>query len=224
MVDEAMVLAIAGADTTALTLVAICYEILTQPKIFERLRAELDSVMPDATQPPDPAKLDKLPYLNALIEEALRFYPTATHRQDRVAPNEDLVYEYSDGRTLTLPRGYIIGMTAPLVNRHPALCDDPDTFDPERYIRDPKLIHRHLTFSKGARQCLGMNLAYQELQTFTAGIWRKYAPYDSTKQGQGGPTIELYKTTHEDVGLWSDFVTPSPKPGSQGMRVIIRLE
>ncbi|KAG9258790.1 cytochrome P450 [Emericellopsis atlantica] len=224
MVDEAMVLAIAGSDTTALTMVAICYEILTQPKIFKRLRAELDSVMPDATQPPDPVKLDNSPYLNALIEEALRFYPSASHRQDRVAPNEDLVYEYTDGRTLTLPKGSIIGMTAPLVNRHPSLCDDPDTFDPDRYIQDPKLMHRHLTFNKGARQCLGMNLAYQELQTFTAGVWRKYAPYDPSKKVQGGPTMELYETTKEDVAMWSDFVTPSPKPGSPGVRVIVRLE
>ncbi|KAJ4252404.1 hypothetical protein NW762_011003 [Fusarium torreyae] len=224
MVDEAMVLAIAGSDTTALTMVAICYEILTQPEIFKRLRTELESVMPETTQPPDPAKLDSLPYLNALIEEALRFYPAATHRQDRVAPNEDLVYEYPDGKTLLLPKGSAIGMTAPLVNRHPSLFEDPDTFNPDRYLEDPKLMHRHLTFSKGGRQCLGMNLAYQELQTFTAGVWRKYAPYDPTKKVQDGPTIELFNTTREDVSIWADYVTPSPKPGSQGMRVIIRLE
>lgn len=224
MVDEAMVLTIAGADTTALTLVALCYQLLTNGDIFKRLRAELDSVMPDPNEAPDPVKLDGLPYLNALIEEALRFYPTATHRQDRIAPNEDLVYEYPNGKTLTIPKGYIIGMTAPLVNRSPLLCDDPETFKPERYIEDPKLLHRHLTFSKGGRQCVGINLAYQELQTFTAGIWRKYSPYDASKKIQDGPTFELYKTGPEDVNLWSDYVTPSPKPGSQGMRVRIRLD
>lgn len=224
MVDEAMVLTIAGADTTALTLMAICYEVLTKPEIFARLREELDSVIPDPNQSPDPAKLDGLPYLNALIEEAVRFYPSATHRQDRIAPKEDLTYEHPDGRTLTIAKGYIVGMTAPLVNRSPLLYDDPDIFKPDRYIDDPKLMHRHLTFSKGGRQCVGMNLAYQELQTFTAGIWRKYAPYDPSKKSQGQPTIELYETGPEDVGLWADFVTPSPKPGSKGMRVRIRTE
>ncbi|KAI6778383.1 uncharacterized protein J7T54_000501 [Emericellopsis cladophorae] len=169
MVDEAMVLAIAGSDTTALTMIGICYENVTQPKIFERRRAELDSAWPDTTQPPDPVQLDHVPYLNALIEEALRFFSSATHRQDRMAPNEDLVHEYTDGRTLTLLRGSIIAMTAPLVNRHLSLYDDPDAFDPDRYIGAPKLMH--LTLSKGTRQCLGINLAYQELQTFTAGVW-----------------------------------------------------
>ena len=117
MVDEAMILTIAGVDTTAITLMSLSYELLTRPDIFKRLREELESVMPDAEHPPDPAKLDGLPYLNALIEEALRFYPTATHRQDRVAPNENLLYTSPDGTSFTIPRGTVVGMTAPLVNR-----------------------------------------------------------------------------------------------------------
>lgn len=49
------------------------------------------------------------------------------------------------------------------------------------------------------RQCLGMNLAYQELQTFTAGIFRKYGPYNLDHPTQEGPTIELYKPRLVDV-------------------------
>lgn len=222
LTDEAMVLAIAGADTTAQSLVALTYHVLSDPTIFARLRAELDSAMPDPNQHPDPAKLDNLPFLNALIEECLRMYPSATHRQDRVAPDEDLIFEYPSGQTITIPAGTAVGMTAPLINRHPALFQDPNTFHPERYIEDPKLLHHHFTFSKGTRQCLGMNLAYQELQTFTAGVFRKYAPYDPTKKQQGGPTLELFDTSIDDIGMHADYVTPGLRPGSQGLRVRIR--
>ena len=178
--------------------------------------------MPSSEQAPDPKALDKLPFLNALIEETLRFYPTGTHRQDRVAPDEALIFTYADGKKLHIPAGTIVGMTAPLINRHPAWYDDAETFKPDRYIDNPKLLRRHFTFSKGMRQCLGMNLAYQELQTFTAGIFRKYSPYDAEMQVQEGPTLELFETGIEDVLMHADYVTPGRKPGSQGVRIRIR--
>ncbi|KAL1892346.1 hypothetical protein Sste5346_007084 [Sporothrix stenoceras] len=224
LVDEAMVLAIAGADTTALALVALSYHVLSNPDIFRRLRAELDSAMPDPTLPPDPVKLDGLPFLNALIEETIRMYPSATHRQDRVAPDDDLVYTYDDGSSIVLPRGSSIGMTAPLLNRSPKLYTDPNTFDPDRFLEDPNLARRSMTFSRGARQCIGINLAYQELQTFTAGLFRKYAPYDPSLRKQKGPTLELYETTIADIELHADYVTAHAYPGSKGLRVRIREE
>jgi cytochrome P450 len=200
----------------------LTYHVLSDPSIFARLREELESVMPFPEEAPDPKALDGLPFLNALIEETLRLYPTGTHRQDRVAPDEELIFTYPDGNKLRIPAGTIVGMTAPIVNRHPVLYDDPEVFRPERYLENPKLFRRHFTFSKGMRQCLGMNLAYQELQTFTAGIFRKYSIYDSMHQDQKGPTIELFKTGIQDVKMYADYVTPGLRPGSQGVRILIR--
>ncbi|KAJ8111774.1 hypothetical protein OPT61_g5707 [Boeremia exigua] len=210
LTDEAMVITIAGADTTASTLVALTYHVLSDPSIFTKLRMELESVMPSPDEAPDPKALDRLPFLNALIEETIRLHPTATHRQDRVAPDEDLIFTYPDGKKLRIPAGTAVGMTAPLVNRHPAWYDDPDMFKPDRYLENPKLFRRHFSFSKGMRQCLGMNLAYQELQTFTAGIFRKYSIYDSSTQDQHSPTLELFHTGIEDIKMHADYVAPEP--------------
>lgn len=217
-----MVITIAGADTTAATLVALTYHVLSDPSIFERLRMELGSVMPSPDRAPDAKALDGLPFLNALIEETLRLHPTGTHRQDRVAPDEDLIFTHSDGTKVCIPAGTIIGMTAPLLNRHPAWYAKPEEFRPDRYVENPKLLRRHFTFSKGMRQCLGINLAYQELQTFTAGIFRKYSPYNSEIRDQKGPTLELFETGIEDVRMHADYVTPGLRPGSQGVRIRIR--
>ena len=93
-----MVLTIAGSDTTAATLLAIIYHVLSDESIFTRLRKELETAMPDPGEPPVPSELDRLPFLNALIEETLRMYPTVVSRQDRVAPSQDLVYQHEDGR------------------------------------------------------------------------------------------------------------------------------
>jgi hypothetical protein len=67
-----------------------------------------------------------------------------------------------------------------------------------------------------------MNLAYQELQTFTAGVFRKYAVFDAGRETQGGPTLQLFETGAEDVRLQADYVTPGLRPGSHGVRVVIR--
>lgn len=58
-----MVLLIAGMETTAQTLTAITYHLLTNPLILRRLKDELELAMPDPNQLPVASKLDSLPYL-----------------------------------------------------------------------------------------------------------------------------------------------------------------
>jgi len=220
--DEAMVLVTAGSDTTASTLGVIMYHLLADRELLARLKAELVTVMPDPNELPVAHKLDGLPLLNAIIEESLRLYPGASLRQDRVAPDEDIIYESPDGRTIVIPAGTPVGMTAPLINRHADIYERPDEFLPGRYLENPSLKKYQFAFSKGGRQCLGINLAHQELQTFTAGIFRKYDAYDPTKQDQGGPTLELFETTQADIKMYGDYITPGARPGSKGLRIVIR--
>ncbi|CAJ2502883.1 Uu.00g102770.m01.CDS01 [Anthostomella pinea] len=220
--DEAMIIMIAGSETTASTLAAIMYHLLADKQMLARLKDELESVMPDPNELPVASRLDNLPFLNSLIQETIRLYPGATHRQDRVAPDEDLVYEHPDGRTFVIPAGSAVGMTAPIINRHPDLYERPDDFLPDRYLENPKLLRYQFAFSKGARQCIGMNLAYQELQTLIVGLFRRYDVYDAAKKEQGGPTLELFQTGREDIAMHADYITPGQWEGSQGLRVRIR--
>ncbi|KAJ4244772.1 hypothetical protein NW762_014349 [Fusarium torreyae] len=222
LTDEAMVLVTAGSETTASTLAAITYHLLADTSLMARLRAELKTVMPEPDQLPDQTKLKNLPFLNALIEEAIRLYPGGSHRQDRLAPDEDIVYEAPDGKTHIIRAGTIVGMAAPLVNRDPHLYPNPRDFRPERYLENPTLASYQFSFSKGARQCIGINLAYQELRILTAGIFRKYDVFDSSEEKQSGPTMELYKTNRDDIDVYADYFTMGQYPGSKGLRVIIR--
>ncbi|WPH01289.1 Cytochrome P450 monooxygenase astB [Acrodontium crateriforme] len=225
LADEAMVLIIAGSETTAFTLVAIIYLMLADRKALNRLKAELATVMDGCKDSiPSAAELDSLPYLNSVIQEAIRVYPGATHRQDRIAPDEDLVYKNPHtGEEIVIPAGTVIGMSAPIVNRDKNIYGErADEFWPDRYLENPKLRQHQFAFSKGTRQCIGMNLAYQELQTFVAGIFHKYDLYDSTRKKQSGPTLELFQTGLKDIEMDGDYITPSVVPGSEGLRIIVR--
>jgi hypothetical protein len=54
-----------------------------------------------------------------------------------------------------------------------------------------------------------------------AGIFRKYDRYDGTGT-QKGPTLELFETTRDDIDYVADFTTPGLKPGSKGVRLMVR--
>ena len=195
---------------------------LADRELLARLKAELHQAIPEPNQLPIGERLDRLKLLNAIVQEALRLHPGASHRQDRVAPDEDLMYENQTGQRSIIPAGIAVGMTAPLINRHPGLYENPDDFRPDRYIENPMLSKHLFSFSKGTRQCIGMNLAYQELQTFTAGIFRRYDIYGGTEAKQDGPTLELYQTARSDITMHADYITPAQRGGSQGLQVVVR--
>lgn len=68
---------IAGSDTTAISLNAALYHIYTIPRVLNKLREELDS-MEKQCMVSDPVTFEeaqKMPYLQAVISEALRIHP-----------------------------------------------------------------------------------------------------------------------------------------------------
>ena len=72
--NEAVVLVMAGTMSTAATLQAITYHLLSDPRILKRLKAELESVMPDPNEPPNGSKLENLPYL---VRNCLWYFGTS---------------------------------------------------------------------------------------------------------------------------------------------------
>lgn len=105
LIDESRVLLAGGTDTTANTLAAISYHLLSNPECLKKLKAELKEAIPDPDDIPASTKLEALPYLTAVIEEGIRLHPGASIRQERVAPDEELFYEDPSGKKYVIPRG-----------------------------------------------------------------------------------------------------------------------
>jgi cytochrome P450 len=52
------------------------------------------------------SQIEALPYLTAVIEEGIRLHPAGSGRRERVAPDEDLIYQDAKGgRRYVIPKG-----------------------------------------------------------------------------------------------------------------------
>lgn len=79
---------IAGSDTTATTLAAIFYYLLIYPHTLEKLRQEVDSMQREdqAAKFVTFKESQHMPYLQAVIKEALRMCPATGLPLEREVP------------------------------------------------------------------------------------------------------------------------------------------
>ncbi|KAH8772486.1 cytochrome P450, partial [Diaporthe sp. PMI_573] len=178
LADEAFVLLVAGAETTARTLCVILSLLLSKPSVLTRLRAELDPVMKEtAGQLPPSRVLEDLPLLRAVVQEGTRLAEPVTNRQILVAPEEDLVVG-SGGNEIVIPRGTPVSQTFRDVLLDPEIFPEPREFDPDRHLRAAEKgerLDRYLvSFSRGGRSCAGINLAYAELYLTVAALVSRF--------------------------------------------------
>ena len=76
----------AGSDTTSLAIAWCLHHLSLNPRVQKRLREELQSLHSIE----DVSLMDKLPYLNAVVQETLRLCPPA-HSTIRVAMEDDMI-------------------------------------------------------------------------------------------------------------------------------------
>lgn len=106
-------------------------------------------------------------YLNAAIKETFRRFPTIVSTLPRVLLEPMQLDEY------LLPKGTVIGMQNWIHHRNAAVFPDPERFEPERWMQSTETMEASLTpFSIGHRNCIGQNLAWEELKLAVSAIMR----------------------------------------------------
>jgi cytochrome P450 len=105
-------------------------------------------------------------------------------------------------------------MTLRSVLFDPEIFPSPHTFNPDRWLQAEKQgtrLDRYLvTFSKGSRACLGINVAYSEMYL---GIAALVSQFD----------MELYDFDQQrDLDIVRDCFVGLPSKESKGVRVKVR--
>ena len=194
--DELVTLFVAGLDTTAVTLTWMFYLLDRHPHLDARLRAEVSAVL--GGRNPTVDDLPKLAYTKRVLQETMRLYPPGW-----LIPRNAVCDTVVGGRTI--PAGASMILSPYLTHRDPAHWEDPDTFDPERFLPEraagrPKLAY--VPFGAGGRQCIGNHFAMMEAQLITAMLVQRFKPRlasGRTVKPTGAGTLK------PAGGLWMNF-------------------
>jgi cytochrome P450 len=167
--DEVLTLALAGHETTANALTWTLYLLSRHPDVERRLFAEVSAVL--GGRAPTLADLPRLPFTKAILEESMRLYPPVW-AVERRALGDDVVGGYR------IRKGSIVGICTYALHRHPRHWDNPEGFDPDRFLaaKDGGGRHRwaYIPFGGGPRMCIGNNMAMMETQICLAMIAQRF--------------------------------------------------
>ena len=188
-------LLLAGEETTGNTMAWVLYYLSRHPYVADKVRQEANEVFPDDDVMPDFEMTSKLPYLTAVIKEAMRLrnvtpaWPMETLKDIEV-------------------KGYAIPADTKffMLTRSPMLEDDDGfpawEFDPERWLPGaPKAAHFEsltIPFGSGPRRCPGSTLAMTEIKVLVSMIMKCF---DLLPANDGSKAREVFAFTVAARGI-----------------------
>ncbi|KAL1217460.1 Cytochrome P450 81F2 [Cardamine amara subsp. amara] len=153
---------LAGTDTAAVTLEWAMANLLRNPQVLKKAKAEIDEKVGEERLVDEP-DIVNLPYLQNIVYETFRLCPAAPLLVPR-SPSEDLKIDEYD-----VPRGTIVLVNAWAIHRDPKLWDEPERFMPERFEDQAAAnVNKLMTFGNGRRTCPGATLG-QRMVTLALG-------------------------------------------------------
>lgn len=164
--DQLILLVFAGHETTAIAMAWGLYA-LHQPEnaaSLERLRAELSALGSD----PEPEKLEKQPYLEAVCQETLRRYPLAP------APNPRKLLRPFELQGFSLPAGAAVAPAISVAHFREDVYPEPMRFRPERFLERQFSPFEFLPYGGGSRRCLGAAMASFEMKLVLGTLLRRF--------------------------------------------------
>ncbi|KXS95116.1 hypothetical protein AC578_2891 [Pseudocercospora eumusae] len=199
LVDEVVHFLAAATETTAGSIVWSIHLLSRHPDMQSRLRQEIHTHIPSikclTNDNNIPSTLERMPYLDAIIKETLRFHSmnTILWRQS-ISPTANLCgHDISIGTKITFSPWAL--------QRDPAhwggaAAADARTFNPERWLSDPisggaDHSYSFLNFGAGPRRCIGESYAKVQMRCMLSALVGAFAwaPIDGDKGSDVGEEI-----------------------------------
>ncbi|KAJ5431583.1 hypothetical protein N7445_009315 [Penicillium cf. griseofulvum] len=167
----------AGFASTVATFETIILALTKHPDVLRKVQAEIDEVLGAGADTLLPEEIDRtrLPYLHACVMEVLRWHATTPIPLPREVQADVEVRGYR------IPKGTTVMTNVWTIQRDPEFYDDPESFIPERYLRNPLGIKDGAptqnrkplyTFGFGRRECPGKDFFFQQMEiTMAQVIW-----------------------------------------------------
>lgn len=171
---------IAGHETTSGLMSFALYYLVNHPDVLEKAYAEVDRVLgKDLGAAPTFQQVGQLTYVQQILKEALRLWPTA--------PAFGL-YPYKDeliaGRFKVKAKTFVTVLTLMLHRDTSVWGDAAEAFDPENFAREAEAarpINAYKPFGNGQRACIGRQFAMQEATLVLGMILQRFQLVDHTR-------------------------------------------
>ncbi|GLT58602.1 hypothetical protein SLA2020_314810 [Shorea laevis] len=166
-------LAIAGIDTSAITLIWTLSLLLNNQYALKKLQHEIDTIVGEERKVNE-SDLKNLDYLQAIIKETMRLYPAVPLSLPHQSTEDCTVSGYH------VPTGIGMFTNLPKIQRDSSMWMDPDEFQPERFLVSNKEVDvkgknfELIPFGSGRRICPGINLALQVIQLTLANLVHEF--------------------------------------------------
>lgn len=156
MSEHVITFTVVGYFTTMSLILWVLVELSYHPEVERKVTAEVNKVI--GNRLPTFDDLNQLKYLSMVIKETLRLHPPLFTLL-RGAIDSDTLGEFA------IPKGSGVSLNIYQVHRHPDFWNNPEGFDPERFLNNP-LGQSHpfayLPFGSGQRRCPGSGFSTME--------------------------------------------------------------
>ncbi|CAF9926024.1 MAG: hypothetical protein ALECFALPRED_003339 [Alectoria fallacina] len=211
--DQVIAVLLAGRDTTAGALSFTFQELSAQPEIVRKLRREiLDKI--GASKPPSYEDLKSMPYLQHVMNETLRLYPSVPFNVRQALCDTTLPTGGGpDGsQPIGILKGTTVGYSAICMQRREDLYPPPSAdfptvskYSPERWDKWTPKTWTYLPFNGGPRICVGQQFALTEMGYTIVRILQRFDRVSKYWQDGGAQfksEVILSPKNGVQVGFW----------------------
>ncbi|RYP42672.1 hypothetical protein DL767_000041 [Monosporascus sp. MG133] len=175
--SECLLQLVAGTATTAIAICSAIFHVSSNPGVYRKLQGEIDAATKTVSRPVISDQQAKdLPYLQAVIKEALRMWPPSAGLQPHRSDNDEIICG------VKVPAQTDVAWAPFTLMKNKAVFgEDASVFNPDRWIdvqperfREMELT-QSMVFSSGSRwECMGKRLAYMEIAKTLFELFRRY--------------------------------------------------
>lgn len=192
---------IGGQDQMSLILGSMFFCISQNPEVEKKVEAEVDRVFSKCNGVLDHDSVSDLIYLTACITEATRLYPFF-FRTERVCTKD-----WKDSESgLEIKKGSVVIIGLMAANRNPKYFDDPESFNPDRFMPGNKeKLHAYAftSFGFGPRGCPGKRMSMEIMLLLAAHLIKEFRFVTRNDSGinfiPAGPFFGAHEPIYLDV-------------------------
>ncbi|XP_058796887.1 cytochrome P450 4V2-like [Phymastichus coffea] len=177
MRQEIETLIFTGHGTISAAVTWTLFALGNELKVQENVHKELNTIFDHSNNAIDIEQLEKIKYLDRVIQEVLRIYPSISSIV-RCIENDAVIDNFF------IPKGTNINIQIYQLHHDPEIWKNPEIFDPDRFLPENsngRHSYAYIPFSAGPRHCIGQKLAFIEIKIVLITILRKWRVFSLLK-------------------------------------------